>query len=571
MPIDFQKVTKQASTLLVKDGNPAFVIVTDKDAGNRMQKKTSRKKKTQQEIAIMNRLKEILNESASELVSPDPGEDYKIYDFNPDPLASMPFLEFAGRLPGKDSLEIPESPLGIGFETLDRRTFEPLEILPLLVHTGVKHARCQTGWLRCEKERGKFDFAWLDEVVDGLAAIGIRTWFSLSYGNPLYTPDRKCEEAIAAAEKAGKPVPGWARGYVGLPPCYFGKEAMKGWLRYVKALAEHFRGRVSEWEVWNEPEACWRKNEDNVAAEEGIPAAARDYVNFVRVTAEAVRSVIPDAKMVADVAQTGTTYIRELGKNKLGEVIDVFSYHFYGSVPEDFLRNRIDHIRANLEIPGRKLEIWQGESGRASGKCSLFSMPTEYNQAKYLLRRHLSDFACGATLTSFFTAVDLLHYYTDCADSYFGIIHGRTRTPKLAYFAMRTLGWLFDGLKPAPEFFCGFEPLTFHQFRSSLPYNVKTLSMTRKGVPVFAFWLPENVDISAQTVPGILHITTEDVPLLKNPVFLDPIRGNVYAFRNEFAERNLNFSSFIGAQKFGPISIPDFPLLISDASLFEQE
>ncbi|OQA83847.1 MAG: hypothetical protein BWY31_02718 [Lentisphaerae bacterium ADurb.Bin242] len=517
---------------------------------------------------MLDELKKRLSEFQSAFLPPVSEGECAEYDFNPDPLASVPFLEFAGRMPHKKSADISGSPLGIGFETLDRRTFEPSKTFPWLAESGVKHARCQTGWMRCETVPGQFDFGWLDEVVDGLASIGIRTWFSLSYGNPLYTPNREYAVAWEEARKTGKTVPGWARGYVAETPFYHGEESMTAWRRYVAALTTHFGGRVSEWEVWNEPEAFWLRNNRNVAVTEGIPKAARDYVEFVRDTASVVRSVLPDARIIADVAQTGTTYIRELGKNRLGEVIDVFSYHFYGNNPEDFLPERVAHIRANLEIPGKKLEVWEGESGRASGKSALFAMPSEYNQAKYLVRRHVSDIACGCSLTSFFTATDLLCYYPDGGDSHYGIIHARENRPKLAYFAMQSLGWLFDGLETAPEYFCAFTPLRKQQFCSVLPFSVKTLSLRRKGIPVFALWLPENVEISAQTVPGMIQVVTEDAPLLREPIFIDPIRRNVYGFRDGNPRRNMNFGSFIGAQEFGPISLPDYPVFISDASLF---
>lgn len=519
---------------------------------------------------MFDKLKKTLAQSESALLPPVSEGECKEYDYNLDPLASVPFLKFAGRMPHKKSIDIRESALGIGYETLDRHTFEPATTFPWLAESGIKHARCQTGWMRCEKVPGQFDFAWLDEVVDGLSAIGIRTWFSLSYGNPLYTPNQQYEAAWKEAEKNGTMVPGWARGYVAETPYYHGEKAMTAWRRYVTAIATHFKGRVSEWEVWNEPEGFWIKDSQNIARTQGIPKAAHDYVEFVRKTASAVRSVIPDARIIANVAQTGTTYIRELGKNKLGEIIDIFSYHFYGNNPEDFLPERVSHIRANIEVSGKKLEIWEGESGRASGKSALFSMPSEYNQAKYLTRRHLSDIACGSALTSFFTATDLLCYYQDGSDSLYGIINARENKPKLAYYAMQALGWLFDGLELAPEYFCAFAPLQKQQFCSVLPFNIKVLSLRRKGVPVFAFWLPENVEISAQSVPGIIHITTEDAPPLRNPVFIDPIRRNVYAFCGGEPPRNMHFGSFIGAQEFGPISIPDYPIFVSDASLFSE-
>ncbi|MDD5599475.1 MAG: hypothetical protein PHV82_16125, partial [Victivallaceae bacterium] len=82
-------------------------------------------------------LRKKLAASESAWLPPVSDGEWKEYDFNPDPLASLPFLELAGRMPHKKSADISESILGIGFETLDRRTFEPTKIFPFLAESGV--------------------------------------------------------------------------------------------------------------------------------------------------------------------------------------------------------------------------------------------------------------------------------------------------------------------------------------------------------------------------------------------------------------------------------------------------
>ena len=105
-------------------------------------------------------------------------------------------LPEVGRLKPLPSKAIQASPLGIGFETLDRRQFDPTRTYAHLGKLGVKWARAQTGWCRCETEKGKYDFRWLDEIADGLLAQGVEPWFSLSYGNRLYTPEASDVSAV---------------------------------------------------------------------------------------------------------------------------------------------------------------------------------------------------------------------------------------------------------------------------------------------------------------------------------------------------------------------------------------
>ena len=64
-------------------------------------------------------------------------------------------LPKVGRLNPLPSKAIEASPLSIGFETLDRRQFDPKGTYEHLGKLGVKWARAQTGWSRCETSKGK--------------------------------------------------------------------------------------------------------------------------------------------------------------------------------------------------------------------------------------------------------------------------------------------------------------------------------------------------------------------------------------------------------------------------------
>lgn len=494
---------------------------------------------------------------------PDQAEE--LYDFNPDPLAGRCGFEFLGRIAGKASCDIPASMLGVGFETLDRETFDPAPVIRVLAGSGVKHARCQTGWIRCERQPGVYSFDWLDEVVDRLAEVGISTWLSLSFGHPQYTPNdefaRRWRETADHLD-----IPGWARGYVGEVPLYHGEAAMRAWLAYVRALVRHFRGRVGEFEVWNEPEFFWCRNARRMLPELGAARAAADYTEFVRRTAEVIRAEQPGALVAGVAAGTGSVYIRELGRAGLGKYIDVFCFHNYSCNPEYGLRQAIEHIRAHLCVPGRALQIWQGESGRASGPSRLFAFPSQYNQAKFLVRRYVGDLAGGAERSSFFTASDFLNYYEDGSDQFYGVINGRTGEPKLAFYAMRCCGWLFDGLVRAPDIIGWFAPHS-RSFGSVLPYALPVEAFRRKGVPVFAIWQPERVDISAPRVEGSLSLVTDDPCELPDPVVIDPVRCNVYAVGTRV--RSFGDEKFRMALRIEPFAPVDYPLFITDRAVFD--
>ena len=74
----------------------------------------------------------------------------------------------------------------IGCEVLDRDFAKFAAYKDYLPKLGIRSIRLQGGWAKCEKEKGKYDFAWLDECVDFALAHGLNPVLETDYGNPLY-------------------------------------------------------------------------------------------------------------------------------------------------------------------------------------------------------------------------------------------------------------------------------------------------------------------------------------------------------------------------------------------------
>jgi hypothetical protein len=82
----------------------------------------------------------------------------------------------------------------------------------------------QGGWARCDPNgTGDFNWGWLDEAVLGAAAVGVKPWIELSYGNPAYVG-------------GGGNGPG-----AGVPTS---DAALAGWSRWVTAMATRYTGVV---------------------------------------------------------------------------------------------------------------------------------------------------------------------------------------------------------------------------------------------------------------------------------------------------------------------------------------
>ncbi len=453
-------------------------------------------------------------------------------------LAAEAPLAAVGRIKPRPSNEIAASPISIGFETLDRKMFDPERCYPYLAQTGVKWARCQTGWARTETRKGEYDFAWLDSVADSLRNIGIQPWFNLSYGNTLYTPGAKHESAV-----------GW------IP--LNSDEARQAWLRYVERIAQRFRGRVTHWELWNEPNisSFWQPDK---------PDPAR-YVEFVRMTAAVLRRHSPGCVLIggAFAGMTAWDYFEGCFEAGLGDLVDKISYHPYRAVPEE---NYDADLRALRGIIRRYkkggLPLWQGENGAPSANAGSGALSNlewdEVRQAKWLLRRLLIDLALGVEVTSYFQTVDMVNYVWSSGRSgvtnFKGVLRGTDYTPKVSYYALRNLCALFDAETVPAE-------LLFRVDRTPTGLDlasVRTSVFTRRNCPVFAFWCPANLQEGWQPKTVRLTAWTGKAARLERPVLVDLLTGLIHKVDSD------SRASVITV-KNAPLR--DYPVLLTDESV----
>ena len=503
-----------------------------------------------------------------------PLEDGGRYDGFADPFAGGSFT-YLGKMPYKRSLDIVDSPIGVGYETLDRDTFDPVPTYKFMANSGAKWARIQSGWNRSERENGVYDFDWLDKIVDGLLGIGMKPWISLSFGNSLHTPVPAYEDY-----KRNHPPEKWPqhiRGYVGEVPLYHGPAAIAAWERYVRALAHHFKGRISHWEIWNEPNVAkgntasfWgylgRAVYPDLDFVERLMKMAADYVELLRISRAQVLAEIPDAQIIAGSITNGCNapaYIDGLGRASVGKYADIISFHPYGFVPEFNLAARFNFIKENTRINGKALRIWQGECGRTAGApmgdCSL--IPSEYNQAKFLTRRFVSDIALGAEVSSFFNVSDFTAYQSGEGDFMFGLIHRKEKRPKLAYEALRSIAYLFEGIESAPDLYVHLRTMSF---ASMMRYQLSVSQFRRKGVPLFAFYFPEHPDVPFEAGSIDLQFYVKETDTFTQPVVIDPIRRNIY--RPDAFDKP---EGGHGALRIKPFPFTDYPLFLTDLSALQ--
>ena len=213
-----------------------------------------------------------------------------------------------------------------------------------------------------------------------MIARGIRPWMCLCYGNPIYS-----KHGLDLNAKLFEDGP-----------------IMDAWLRYVKATVKHYKGKVSMWEVWNEPDG--RTNLDSYAL----------YANLFVRTANAIKEVDPEAKIAAfGSCSPDREYIRQALAliNEAGGIslIDYITYHTYWPIPE-LVAPAVKKLREDVDKYNPAIGFLQGETGCPAqleyGHAMKNLEWTEYSQAKWELRQAMTHWTMGIPY-SFFTMVDL--------------------------------------------------------------------------------------------------------------------------------------------------------------------
>ena len=472
----------------------------------------------------------------------------------------MERLHYEGKLPTYTAADISHSRVGIGFEKLDRDVFDPEKAYDKVARIGVKKIRIQSGWARTEKSEGVYDFAWLDAIVDNLRSRGMEPWICLCYGNSIYTELARLRF-----------------GAVGCPPISTERE-MDAWLAYVSATVAHFKGRVSIFEIWNEPDCdyswwhCENEKIDHIRN-------ATEYGEFACKTAIAIKKADKDALVMGfALSRVGDLeYVNRALATGLYKYIDLVSFHAY-SPDEAKRRQGARQLRRLLDLYNPRIGLVQGETGaqsRSDGNGAMKGFAwTPEKQVKALLRGLVCDLAEDVVFTSYFSTMDMMEAlhgrvgdkasYMDFG--YFGVLgaefdeDGRANgeyREKPSYYALSTLASLFKG---------DFKPCTIPYRLESLPSKrVNGRDCTDKTVQIDAFTLDDGtkaliywnaVDLLTSTYEGTLSLQVfgqkHDAIRL-----LDLRDGSIYALPDAMIE-DLGF----GGVRLRNLPLTDCPLAI---------
>lgn len=436
-----------------------------------------------------------------------------------------------GDVKSRSTNQIKSSNWIIGCETLDRDYGDYDAYKTYIVPLGIKRIRLQGGWAKCEKVKGVYDWKWLDHIIDDALSRGLEPWLELSYGNPIY------EGGGGANLSAGLPT---------------SQVALAAWDNWVRATVNHYKTRVNQWEIWNEP--------NNIKA--NTPQMVADL--NIR-TIKIIKSVQPKAQISAiALGAINVSYADECLKimHAAGVLKDVdnITYHGYIKNPDAHYGD-VARLRQTVDKYMPRVKIRQGENGAPSkggmgGAIADYDW-TELSQAKWDTRRMLGDLGHDIE-SSVFTLIDLA-YNTDGPIKKLnvkGLIESdmskKVIRTKLAYGSVQNVTSIFDDqLKRINDF----------QFTSNAKDSISLFAYQNKRSKkqVVSIWLDKNIPANENAFKNIDFEISNG--RFSKPVYVDVITGKVTEIpSSQWKKKGRSYT-------FSQIPVYDGPILIIDKSL----
>ncbi len=213
------------------------------------------------------------------------------------PLTAAP-LDFVSDRPNQEARGLPDPcvsthiPTGSGPAAVAQREYEFRRLADL----GIKYIRQDFYWHRIEPEQGRFEFDAYDRLVDEARTHGIGVIGLMVYGNPWATTATEDEITYPPDD-----------------PADYGN--------YVARTAEHFRGRIHRFELWNEANAGFRFFQPNIAGDPGA------FARLIAAAYPMTKAVVPEV----DIAIGGLFYHDGFG---LLQPAPDFTEAMFQAVPE---------------------------------------------------------------------------------------------------------------------------------------------------------------------------------------------------------------------------------------------
>ncbi|RYX83022.1 hypothetical protein EON83_16625 [bacterium] len=233
-------------------------------------------------------------------------------------------------------------------------------------------------WPIAEPEEGRFEF--YDEQVNRAHAAGLAVLGMLD-GAPKWTSTQPREG-----------------GYWGIWNIPDKPDALDKWHTYVKTVVGHYKGRIDNWEIWNEPWGDWWINSKNPNATPEL------YAQFMAAANEEAHRANAGVTVVGVDTFSGhdDTWTKPVLAKSGTSAFDVFSFHDYNDAlaggAGSRVANNATHFRELQKAAGPVKPLWNTEGG--PGAIGSFYAPSTgglpfNSQAAYMVRYDVASLAAG--------------------------------------------------------------------------------------------------------------------------------------------------------------------------------
>jgi hypothetical protein len=306
-------------------------------------------------------------------------------------------------------------------------------------------------WSRIEGKEGQWNFANYDKYVDTAKASGKKIIGVLAYGVPWIHEDGKSRDYI--------------------PP-----DKVHFYLNYIQRTAEHFKGRVDAWCIWNEPNFIfWKGSRD-------------EYLSLARQAADALREVDSEVILLGGAFNRGifglpTAYIKGLFESGAMEKADAVAFHPYELNPNRTARLFME-FRARVAKYGFEDQIWVTEVGYPTGGW----YPTAVSEKKfpvYIVKTFVGLATSGAKKIIWYQLFDPQNRSKKDSENHFGLVRSEDDYTSKGAEAFRLCALYLSGATYHPELPLRKNlPNTLRSFYFEQPSGERTLVLWKDGGPI---------------------------------------------------------------------------------------
>jgi len=345
-------------------------------------------------------------------------------------------------------------------------------------------------WGRIEKEEGQWDFDFYDEYVDTAKAAEKKIIGVLAYD-------------VSWIHKNGK-----ARDYI--PP-----DKVYLYLNFVRKTAEHFKGRVDAWCIWNEPNfGFWKGSRD-------------EYLSLAHQGADALREVDSDVILLGGAFNRGifglpTAYIKGLFESGAMDKSDAVAFHPYELNPKRAVRLFME-FRAQVAKYGFEDRIWVTEVGYPTGGW----YPTSVSEKKFpahIVKTFVGLAIGGAKKIFWYQLFDPETRSRINSESYFGLVRSEDDYTSKGAEAFRLCAVYLSGATYHPELPLRKNlPNTLHVFYFEQPSGERTLVLWKDGKTInIILRTSENGYTKHDIITGNAEIISAQTPIVveNTPIFI---------------------------------------------------